>query len=151
MPALRIGRLVLLALGALGIGAVNAPMARADEPVQSAVSVVLENDIISDTDQHYTNGIRFSGEVGLNEVPAWLLDAARGALFLPEDAPMRVRLGVGQSMYTPPNINLDNPPLDERPYAGWLYGSVGLVAVTNSGLDQLELSVGGVVPASLAA
>lgn len=147
----RLRQLTLITLGALGFGAISAGMARANEPGQSAVSVVLENDIISNTDRHYTNGIRFSGEVGLDELPTWLLDAAHAFPFFPEGGKKRARLGVGQNMYTPPDITLANPPLDERPYAGWLYGSVGLVAETGKQLDQLELNLGVVGPASLAA
>ena len=54
MPALRFGRLVLLALGALGFAPVGVGIARSNEPRQSAVSFVLENDVFSNTDQHYT-------------------------------------------------------------------------------------------------
>src|SRR3546814_17295330 len=53
-------------------------------------------------------------------------------------------------MYTPDDVALRNPPLDDRPYAGWLYGSVGLIAETGRRLDQLELTLGVVGPASLA-
>jgi hypothetical protein len=53
-------------------------------------------------------------------------------------------------MYTPKDISLRNPPLDDQPYAGWLYGSAGLTAETGKRLDQLELTVGMVGPASLA-
>src|SRR3546814_4711146 len=52
-------------------------------------------------------------------------------------------------MYTPDDVALRNPPLDDRPYAGWLYGSVGLIAETGRRLDQLELTLGVVGPASL--
>jgi hypothetical protein len=45
---------------------------------------------------------------------------------------------------------LDDPPLDDRPYAGWLYGSLGLISETGKQLDQLGLTVGMVGPASLA-
>ena len=84
-------------------------------------------------------------------MPVWLLKAASAFPLFPAEGKKRARLGVGQNMYTPPDITQENPPLDERPYAGWLYGSVGVVAETGKQLDQLELSLGVVGPASLAA
>lgn len=53
-------------------------------------------------------------------------------------------------MYTPADIKIPNPPPDDRPYAGWLYGSIGLIAETGRRLDQLDLTLGIVGPASLA-
>jgi hypothetical protein len=53
-------------------------------------------------------------------------------------------------MYTPRDITLANPPLDDRPYAGWLYATLGLGVETGRQLDQLALSLGVVGPESLA-
>src|SRR3546814_12695699 len=66
----------------------------------------------------------------------------------PEGGTVRTSYAVGQNMYTPDDVALRNPPLDDRPYAGWLYGSVGLIAETGRRLDQLELTLGVVGPAS---
>ncbi len=151
MPTLKAARLAIVALGVAWLSAADAGLARADDHGQSAVSIVVENDLFSNTDRHYTNGIRFSGEVGLDEVPAWLLDAADAFPLFPDGGKKRARLSVGQNMYAPPDLTQENPPLDERPYAGWLYGSIGLVAETGQQLDQLELSLGVVGPASFAA
>ena len=53
-------------------------------------------------------------------------------------------------MYTPSDITDPTPPLDDRPYAGWLYGSVGLIGETGTQLDQIQLTLGVVGPLSLA-
>ncbi len=37
---------------------------------------------------------------------------------------------------------------DDRPYAGWLYGTMGLISETGQRLDSVELSLGVVGPAS---
>src|SRR3546814_2220516 len=51
-------------------------------------------------------------------------------------------------MFTPNDITDRNPPRDERPYAGWLYGSIGIVSDTGSRLDHLQLTLGIVGPYS---
>jgi hypothetical protein len=142
--------LAAIAISAIIFGPTCMAQVHADETGSSAISIIFENDVFYDTDRHYTNGIRLSGEIALNDVPEWLQDAARQFPFFPDDGTMRAGFAVGQSIYTPPDITLENPPLDERPYAGWLYGSIGLVAESGRQLDQLELSLGVVGPASLA-
>jgi hypothetical protein len=68
----------------------------------------------------------------------------------PDVGAVRASYAIGQNMYTPEDIEIPNPPLDDRPYAGWLYGSIGLVVETGPRLDQLELTLGVIGPASLA-
>jgi hypothetical protein len=53
-------------------------------------------------------------------------------------------------MYTPRDIKVANPPVEDRPYAGWLYATVGLGVDTGRRFDQFALTVGVVGPASLA-
>lgn len=113
-------------------------------------SFVLENDLFANADDHYTNGLRVSWLSGKNQTSEWALNLADRFPLFPADKAVRMSFSLGQNMYTPEDITLENPPLDDRPYAGWLYTSVGLVAETGQRLDQLELSVGVVGPASLA-
>lgn len=82
--------------------------------------------------------------------PDWALRGARLFPLFPKEGAVRIGYALGQDMYTPKDISLRNPPLDDQPYAGWLYGSAGLIAETGRQLDQLELTVGMVGPASLA-
>ncbi|MGD9536341.1 MAG: lipid A deacylase LpxR family protein [Alphaproteobacteria bacterium] len=122
----------------------------ADATESGIFSLVLENDVFYDTDQHYTNGIRASWLAGADATPEWALDAARWFPLFPDGGDVRIDYALGQSMYTPSDIELQNPPADDRPYAGWLYGSLGLIAETGERLDQLALTLGMVGPASLA-
>lgn len=121
-----------------------------DEDDKGTLSLIYENDVFYNTDQHYTNGVRISWLSGLNEVPEFLREAAAKSLLFPEEGNARVEFALGQNMYTPSDITLTTPPEDDRPYAGWLYGSVGLIAENGKRLHQLELQVGMVGPASLA-
>jgi hypothetical protein len=114
------------------------------------LSLIFENDLFYDTDRNYTNGVRAAWLSGPESTPDWLLRAARWFPLFPKGGTVRTSYALGQNMYTPENIELENPPGDDRPYAGWLYGSAGVIAETGRRLDQLELSLGVVGPASLA-
>lgn len=121
------------------------------EPERGTFSFVFENDIFAGSDRNYTNGVRAEWLSAPDDIPDWLTDAARKFPLFPEDGTFRASYAVGQSMYTPEDITLSNPPEDDRPYAGWLYGAVGLIAENGRQLDQLELTLGIVGPASGAA
>jgi hypothetical protein len=120
------------------------------ETKAGTLSLVLENDLFYNTDRHYTNGVRAAWLSAPGKAPEWALRAARRFPFFPEDGTVRTSYAIGQNMYTPEDIEIPNPPLDDQPYAGWLYGSIGLIAETGRRLDQLELTLGIVGPASLA-
>jgi hypothetical protein len=125
--------------------------AKAQEEAEiGTLSLVLENDLFYDTDRNYTNGVRASWLSGPDRVPAWASAAARRFPLFPDVGAVRASYAIGQNMYTPEDIEIPNPPLDDRPYAGWLYGSIGLVVETGPRLDQLELTLGVIGPASLA-
>ena len=114
-------------------------------------SVILENDLFYDIDRHYTNGIGFvwipDRSVG---TPDWAEQLARLVPWFPQEGEVRHGYAFGQSMFTPSDITIADPPPGERPYAGWLYGTFGLGASNGRQLDLLALSVGMVGPASQA-
>jgi len=112
-------------------------------------SLVAENDIFH-SDRYYTNGIRASWLSAPNGGNSLARQAAKFFPLFPEEYTVRTTYSFGQSMYTPTSITQENPPEGDRPYAGWLYGSVGLIAEDGRRLDQLELTAGIVGPASLA-
>ena len=121
----------------------------AEEP-KGTLSLVLENDFFYNCDNNYTNGVRVAWLSSPDKAPDWALRAARLLPLFPKQGAVRIGYAIGQDMYTPKDISLRNPPIDDQPYAGWLYGSVGLTSETGQRLDQLELTVGMVGPASLA-
>lgn len=121
-----------------------------EEEDKGTLSLVYENDVFYNTDQHYTNGVRISWLSGLDHVPGFLLWAAEASHLFPKGGNVRVEYALGQNMYTPTDITLADPPEDDRPYAGWLYGSLGLISENGSRLHQLELQIGVVGPSSRA-
>lgn len=113
-------------------------------------SLVVENDLFVDTDRHYTNGIRLSWLMPLGDEPSLVKDTARRLPMFAEAQDIRVEFALGQSMFTPTDTSRRIPDPNDRPYAGWLYANVGVVAETGRRLDQMALGIGVVGPASLA-
>ncbi len=133
--------------------ALSAPGARAiDKPLDTSqyVTFQFDNDMFGGTDRHFTNGMRaawLSPEGGAPEV---IRDAASFVPFFKATRRMRMSFSIGQNIFTPEDIDREDPPRDDRPYAGWLFAGLGLVAQSGSTLDKLELDIGVVGPYSLA-
>jgi len=113
-------------------------------------TVAWENDLFGGRDQNYTNGIRAS-YLSAEDDSNWLHTVGSYLPLFEEDAHKRWGVEVGQSMFTPRDITLSTPQPDDRPYAGWLYTSLSLISDTGYQLDQWQLTLGVVGPASGAA
>lgn len=125
--------------------------AAAEESYAGTLSFTLENDLFYDVDRHYTNGVRL---IWVPEqqgaAPDWALKLSRLTPWFPAEGEIHHGYAVGQSMFTPGDITLENPPPGERPYAGWLYGTIGLGVESAGQLDQFWMTVGVVGPAAMA-
>lgn len=126
------------------------PAFGSDKTASGVLSFVVENDYFASTDRHYTNGLSFGWVPATRPPPEWFSGLARHAPFFPEEGIVRHGYSFGQSMFTPSDKTLADPPTDDRPYAGWLYGSIGMESETEKQLDQLVLTLGVVGPASQA-
>jgi hypothetical protein len=122
-----------------------------DKDSRGIFSLTWENDLFSGEDDNYTNGVRIAWFSSETDVPEWLEDGASTLPFFNEDGSLRYGFALGQSMFTPENISRRDVILNDRPYAGWTYGSVALVSDTGERLDSLLLQVGIVGPGSGAA
>jgi len=144
--AWRAGALLVLSIAA---GAPAAGAADAGGRTWTA-GVVFENDLFASRDQHYTNGVRLAWLSAENDGQGFLRRAAGLLPMVGRGADARVEYALGQSMYTPADLSRRDPDPADRPYAGWLYGAVGLALEQGRSLDRLELSLGVVGPAALA-
>lgn len=148
---------VLLVVPGAG-AAVASPSAEscAAKPRPAAWVFAVENDkFFAGTDRHYTQGLRLTW---LYERPAAnpVETAARAVLDLAalERAPVEkgmVTYSLGQDMFTPGNTGTAGLVARDRPYAGWLYSTIGYHTI-----DALarscwiaEATVGMVGPAAL--
>jgi lipid A 3-O-deacylase len=110
----------------------------------------FSNDIFGGSDAHFTHGTRFSALSPDDSVPEFIERTAKWLPLFPEDGNLRITYSLGQEIYTPERIEERALIEEDRPYAGWLYGGVGLVSENGDRLDNLELNVGMIGPASLA-
>ncbi len=134
---------------ALGLAA-PAP-ARAEEE-KGIFNIQLENDLfINGTDQHYTHGGRIAWLSAQDDVPQLLREWASVVPVFAAQGKLRVSYSLGQNIFTPADITRREPQPEDRPWAGWLYGGIGLVSDTGTRLDNLEINLGVVGPWALAA
>ncbi len=121
----------------------------------SFFTLTVENDLFgSGTDENYTSGIRltyFSGEADPPEFVKSLGDATWGdaAPFFEVNETTHVYYAIGQNLYTPKVINIPVPDRYDRPYAAFLYGSIGYSTLSHDHLDDIELTLGVIGPAAL--
>lgn len=126
------------------------PPPRIHEDDEAIFSVVWENDKFANTDSNYTNGARFSWLSAEETTPRWVRSVANTVLPIAADGKKRIGVSFGQTMYTPADLTRSDLIVDDRPYAGWTYGSVGIVSENGKRLDNAVLTVGVVGPASYA-
>lgn len=120
-----------------------------EEDDKGIFNVVIENDIFAGSDSDYTNGIRFAWMSSEENMPM-LARRIAGALPLAGDGNKRISVAAGQSMFAPEDLSRRDVVVGDQPYAGWLYGSVGMVSDTGHTLDNVMLTLGVVGPLSMA-
>ena len=136
---------VLLPAAILAFCVVNAARA------EGVWTLVVENDVFYGSDRDYTNGVAFAwAPPPLSPAPHWVQSVARWVPLFPEGGRIRHGYVIGQTMSTPADISAREPLATDRPYAGWLYGTMALNAEGDGRFDQLALSAGVIGPASLA-
>ncbi len=113
------------------------------------ITLSFENDTFIRKDNNYTNGVRI-GYISSEEVPNWIEKSANLLPIINTTGAKRWGFAMGQSIFTPNDINLANPPLNDRPYAGWLYGTAILISDNDITLDTFQVTLGMVGPSSLA-
>ena len=126
------------------------PAAAATEAKGGVWTVLMENDLFYGSDRNYTSGVGLAWVASPKPPPAWAERMARSVPWFPEIGEIRHGYVVGQNMYTPRDISLPDPPLDDRPYAGWLYATIGLGVESAGQTDFFAFTAGVVGPASLA-
>jgi lipid A 3-O-deacylase len=125
--------------------------------------IVFENDAFGGSDRYFTNGVRLDWMPPSNVIPPTVRQwAKRTGFHLPgslgdTSSESQITYTLGQNMYTAADIRDPNPPLDDRPYAGWLHLGVVLsrrFAENERGpfliADAIQFDFGVTGPASLA-
>ncbi len=148
--------------GAVGVALLAALPGMAfaeDRPAEQkgALSLAVENDSLSSgADRNYTSGVKLAYVSPSAGVPDWLDGAGQFTRVLSGSSPDFWGISLGQSIFTPEDINAVPAPPDQHPYAGWLYMQimVGVEEDRADGrrpryLDTYELEFGIVGPSAL--
>jgi lipid A 3-O-deacylase len=148
--SIRLVRTWLLHVALLLIAAVGTPSnaAAADDDAGGTFNVLWENDAIAGTDHHYTNGLEFSYLSVQDHLWNWFRKTSEVLPGVGKDDHLRVGLSFGQSIFTPDDTDATAPLPDQRPYAGWLYLGVAVVANRGNDLDTWVLNLGVVGPSA---
>lgn len=105
-------------------------------------SIQFENDLWgSGDDRFYSHGTEIS-YLSLKQPPGWLSGMGDALPFFKRGDVTAVQYAVGQKIFTPEDTESRNLILNDRPYAGWLYGSANLMSRY---VDQPNLQVGNIL------
>ncbi len=119
-------------------------------PFKNYLSFSYENDLVGDgNDRYYTSGVRATYFNPAAELPEFIRDAADALPGFRVNETTSTFFTVGQNLYTPSDVTTRAANPNDRPYAGWLYGSVGMTTLVRDRLDELELTLGVVGPEAL--
>lgn len=131
-----------------------APFASAAHPAtdsDGSLTIYFENDLFAGTDRYYTNGAKISWSSAdlakFSDTPyaSPLLPLLNRIPFVNRpDYQKNLTIGLGQNIYTPDNTETAAVVPGDRPYAGWLYGSVGLVLKNANVRHTFALNIGAV-------
>lgn len=125
--------------------AVAQPALAQEGPV---VAIAWENDLFVGRDRNYTNGVRLAYAAPRGLTHGWMT-GARSTL-LPGATEVTSAYALGQKMFTASDIADPDPPLDDRPYAGWAYAEAALTGTRGDRMQAWRAGIGIVGPASLA-
>jgi len=132
----------------------------ADKPEDKwTFNLYFENDLFTETDQDYTNGIKLAwvspdltDYINDPSLPGWLRSINKRLTFFhpsPGGLQRNLVFSIGQTIYTPEDIDATQVVLNDRPYAGWLYTSFAYHVKNQNQLDSLDVQIGVVGPAAL--
>jgi hypothetical protein len=112
-------------------------------------SFQVENDAVSTlkgtSDQYYTSGLRIGWTSGADAVP-FIADVGHD---LWDEGTTRLSLDISQSLFTPRNTQINPPNPQDRPYAGILIATAGLVHDNAFMRDLVSVSLGDIGPGAL--
>lgn len=119
-------------------------------PNKNYLSFSYENDMIgSGSDENYTSGAQIN-YFNIDQRPPAIVKKLSNTLGFEVGEATAVSYTLGQKIFTPTDISNPNPQPNDRPWAGWLYGSISLSNVYDTHIDNFGVTLGVIGPASLA-
>lgn len=119
-------------------------------PNKNYISISIENDNLGGgTDQFYTSGVRLSYFNVNTQVPDIMEEIDDHIPTFDINDTTSTTYSIGQNIFTPQNISIRANQDNDRPWAAFLYGSVGLTTLEDNHIDELGLTVGLIGPEAL--
>ena len=107
-----------------------------------AHSFTMENDYLTGTDKHYTNGLFYTYMSDDASIPS-ILDIGNASQ-------KNVAFSISQLMYTPEDLSVAEKQLDDGPYAGYLRLDYLIFQSTSNYFHEIGFNIGAVGPISYA-
>ena len=117
---------------------------------QSIWNILVENDVISGNDRHYTSGVAINYVSGFDRGWERLEKLGVALPGLEQGDKMHVALSLGHEIYTPTDILSRDVIEDDRPYAGYIYAAAGFITENPNEVETWRLSLGLVGPGARA-
>ena len=113
---------------------------------EHVLNLIVDNDVFTGTDRHYTSGVMLNYISGINDGPRRLRDLGIRFPGIEADDEMHVSISLGHEIYTPTNIDATELLLDDRPYAGFVYLSAGFNTANTKDVETWLITAGLVGP-----
>jgi lipid A 3-O-deacylase len=115
----------------------------------NVITVNIENDLFTGEDSNYTSGVRLTYLDISSDFPEFAKDLADFVPSFDINDTSSLFYSLGQNIFTPKDITASVQDPDDRPWAAFLYGSMGMVTFTDNHTDEIEATLGVVGPAAL--
>lgn len=110
------------------------------------VNVLIENDVWTGTDRHYTSGVMLNYVSAINEGPERLRKLGVRFPGIERGDRMHVALSLGHEIYTPTDITTAELLPEDRPYAGHAYIAAGFTTENPDEIETWRLNLGMIGP-----
>ena len=121
-----------------------------NEPKRNIVTVVMENDSIGGgTDRNYTSGASINYTDVNAQFPRIAHDIDKLVPTFEINQTSSIHYSLGQTIFTPKDTSQTTANLNDRPWAAFLYGTMGMITLTDNHTDEVEATLGIVGPAAL--
>lgn len=128
----------------------NGDIKKLTEDDKGILTISLENDLFIGRDSGYTNGAYISYTSSEKGMPSYIRKASNYIPLLNKDGKKRISISAGQNIYTPSDITKSEFQENDFLYAGWLYGSLGILSDNGNYLDNAVMTLGVVGPSARA-
>jgi lipid A 3-O-deacylase len=121
-----------------------------NEPKRNIITVVVENDSIGEgTDKNYTSGVSINYTDVNAKFPRIAHEIDRLIPTFEINQTSSIHYSLGQTLFSPKDTatEINNP--NDRPWAAFLYGAMGMISLTDNHTDEVEVTLGVVGPLAL--